>query len=118
MVSLQSSAVECCIVLKHARTHTYTRARADLEEAKGEKEGEDVDSPSGDRNRIVRRDTASCSRLTANSSLKVSPYRRWTGMVDLIGYAKQREIVLCVCCFLIGVIPRHGRDYAAEESDA
>lgn len=52
MVPLQSSAVECCIVLKYARTHI--RARADLEEAKGKKEGEDVDSSPGDRNRIVR----------------------------------------------------------------
>lgn len=45
------SSVSLCL-----STHvlTYIRARADPEEAKGEKEGEDVDSPPGDRNRIMR----------------------------------------------------------------
>jgi len=45
------SSVSLCLSM---HVLTYIRARADPEEAKGEKEGEDVDSPPGDRNRIMR----------------------------------------------------------------
>lgn len=109
------SSVASCIHNTHALTHscaftyTRTRTRADLEEAKGEKEGEDVDSPPSDRDRVVQRDAVSCCRSTASGSLKVSPYRRWTGVVGQIARGNERSCSVCRCCFLVGAIPRRGR---------
>lgn len=100
----------------HARTygHVRARARSDLEEAKGE-EREDVDSPPSDRDRVVRRDAASCCRSTVSGSLGFV-----LSTMDRIGRADDctGEIVLRV---VVIVVPRRRarqHDYAVEESDA
>lgn len=87
-------------------TYTHrTYARIDLEEAKRE-EREDVDSPPGDRDRVARRDAASCCRSTVSGSLKVSPYRRWTESDRSSGglpyETKSSARALCRCCFSSG----------------
>lgn len=102
--------VESASCNKHIRTSTRThardtyghvraRARADLEEAKGE-EREDVDSPPSDRDRVVRRDAASCCRSTVSGSLKVSSYRRWTGSVERTSARERSRFVSLLLLFL------------------